>query len=494
MHGIGDILRSARTRRTVQLLLALVAIALCWVDVSWALGPGLFPIFDELSTRTVFLTQSYGQLIHFFPDTFYADRPLGWAFIRLLADLFGFNYTRQVACLLAIHFANCGLAFLLFRRLGAGIPISIAAVALFGSLSTTAQTATYLGESFDVICLFFLLASALAILSAWRGAAFLSAVLFLAALRSKEFAIITPFLLTVLVALRLPRMPLRHALVSLVRRLWMHYLILLVFGLRYLSLLSHYRAKLAPDSAYFMDLHVTTVLKSLSYYTALVFGADESRWQLPPVPLALGLGAILCWAVLRRRAGVAFGVCAYVLTVLPVCLMPNTRAPYWVYAPQLFLILVLCLLAEEGVASLGKREHLRWVAGVCIALACLSWCVAFQRSPYFRNRVNWNLGIRRACLRTTRDVNAQLPRMGPGTHVYVNHGRDTMPWLFVAGPCSYFRIVNQQFSITCVVDQPTDQLRALFASDRGAKYFVEYHDDGSITVTGSARPAAAPNR
>jgi hypothetical protein len=481
MHAIGDMVHSAKARIAIQSLLALFAIALCWADVSWALRPGLFPIFDELSTRTVFLTQPYGQLIHLFPDTFYADRPLGWAFIRLVADLFGFDYTRQVACLLAVHFANCGLAFLMFRRLGAGIPISIAGVALFGGLVTTAQTATYLGESFDAICLFFLLASTLALLSERRGATVLSAVLFLAALRSKEYAIVAPLLFTVLVALRLPPMPPRHALVALVRRLWMHYLILLVFGLRYLSLLSRYRAGIAPGSPYAMDFHVTTVLQSLAWFTAMVFGAGQSRWQLPPLPLALGLGAVLCWAILRRRAGVAFGVCAYVLILLPVCLIAN-RATFYAYAPQAFLILVLGLLVEEALASLGRRERVRWVASVCIALACLSWCVRFRRSPYFRSRVNWNLMVRRTSLRTARDVDAQLPPMGQGTHVYVNHNRDTMPWLFAAGPCSYLRLVNRQRCIYCLIDQPVEQLRALYASDPGEKYFVDYHDDGSITV------------
>jgi hypothetical protein len=36
---IGDVLHSIRTRSTVQLLLALFAIALCWADVCWAFRP-----------------------------------------------------------------------------------------------------------------------------------------------------------------------------------------------------------------------------------------------------------------------------------------------------------------------------------------------------------------------------------------------------------------------------------------------------------------------
>lgn len=490
---LSSMARSAWARRAVDLALGLFAAALCWATVSWALRPGLFPILDELSGPTLFLDGSYHQIVHFFPNWFFNDRPLGWAFVKLMADLFGFDYTGQVACFLAIHFANCGLVFLLFRRLGVSVPISIAGVGLFGSLWTTAATATYPGAAHDMICLFFLLGSVLAIVSERRGATVLSAALFLAALRSKEFAIVTPFLLTLLLALGLPRMPVRHALAALARRLWMHYVILLVFGLRYLFLFRAYRAGLAHGNPYSMDLHVATVMKSLAFYTALVFGADDSPWQIPPLALALGLGAVLCWAVVRRRAGVGFAVCAFVLTLQPVSLMPNQRSPYYVYAPQVFLILVLCLLVEEALASLRKWKRVRWAVSVCLALACLSWCVAFRRSTYFKDRVTWTIGIRRASMRTAQAV-ARFPTMGPETHIYVNHSPRTQPWLFLAGPCSYFQIVNKQRVIDCIIDKSSEQLRAMYANDPGPKFFVNYHDDGSIDVPPSARPASAAKR
>lgn len=467
-------------RPAVETGLAVLAATLCWVDVRWALQAGLFPILDEVGTRALVLSASYGRILNFFPNTFYADRPLGWAFIKLMGDWFGFDYARQAACLMAIHFANCGMAFRLFRRLGVSVPVSIAGVGLFGGLWTTAQTATYLGEAFDVICLFFLLGSTLAMLSERRGASIVSAVLFLAALRSKEFAIVTPLLLTVLVALRLPRTGFRQTLGGIMRRLWLHYLILVIFGLRYAFLYRTYHALVTPGSPYRMDFHVATVLTSLSYYTGLIFGADGSQWQIPPALLGVVLAMILGWAFVRRRAGVAFGLAGYVLTALPVLLMPNTRAAYWVYTPQVFLILALCLIAEEVFVRPWKSAQQRWAAAVVVALVCLGWCVTFRRSSYFRDRIHWTLTVRRISARTAQEAAAQFPRMGAGTHVYINHSRDVTPWLFVAGPCSYFQIVSREKSITCVMNQPTDRLRALYASDPGPKYFVDYREDGSI--------------
>ena len=462
-----DALRARRVQLVVEVALAVSAAALCWHAVSWALRPGLFMILDELSTQRWFLWGSYGSIVHFFPTSFYADRPLGFAFIRLLTDVFGFDYTRQVACQLAIHFANCALAFVLFRQLGVGVALSLAGIGLYGSLSTTALTATYLGEAFDVLCLFFLLGSVIAALSSRRGAMALSAFLFLAALRSKEFAIVTPILIALLL-----RQPIR----VLARRLWLHLTILVVFGARYLMLLPGYTAVSDAANPYHPDARLGTLLDSLAYYTALIFGARP----FPPLFLAALFIIVFVWAMVRRRTGVAFALAGYVLTLLPVCMMPNIRVPYWLYAPQLFLILAVCLLLKEFLDRALKTDLQRWTAAACIALLCLMAATRFRRSP-----VLWHQSVRRASWRTAMDARAQLPPLGAGTHIYVNHGAET-PWLFVPGPCDYFRLVNKQRSINCVIDQPEPELRALCDHDPGPRYFVDYHQDGSIHVRSDA--------
>lgn len=462
-------------RRVPIVLLAVFAAILCWVDVSWALRPGLFPILDEIGTRAIVSITSYRQILTFFPVSYYADRPLGWAFIKLMGDWFDFNYRREVAFLIAIHFANCLLGFRLFRRLGVSLPLAIAGLATFGGLWTTAQTATYLGESFDVICLFFLLASTLAILSERH---LFSAALFLAALRSKEFGIVTPFLFTVLLTLRLPR---KRIGTALLRRLWPHYLILTAFALRYAYLHREYVEETRADNLYMMDPHLATVLRSLSYYTSLVFGLNDHR-PIPPVLLGTILLVIFCWAALRRRAGIAFGLTGYVLTALPVLLMPRTREAYWIYAPQAFLILALCLLIGEILERLSPRKTVRAKAALCVAFVCMCGLTAFRHSSYFRDRVHWTMNVRRISLRTAQDANAQFPNLHAGTHVYVNHSPGVTPWLFIPGPCSYLQAVNRERWIDCIIDKPSGELQTLYSSDKGPKYFVDYQEDGSIKV------------
>ncbi len=456
----------------VEAVLALFAAILCWACVSWSLRPGLFLLLDEISTKGAVMILSYRQILNILPIQFYADRPLGWAFIKLMDDRFGFDYQKEIACLLVFHFANCGLGLWLFRKLGASVPLGLAGIALFGSLWTTSQTAPYLGECFDAICLFFLLGSIVAMLSdRWM----VSAVLFFLALRSKEFAIFTPFLLTLLLALRLPRLNLIR---GLAKRLWLHYAILIAIGIRYATLYRVYRADAAPDSPYRMDFHVSTVVESLAYYTRLIFGEEDSRWHIPPWVLAGLFAATFVWSVIKKRSGIAFGIATYFSTALPVLLMPYTRAEYWVYGPQLFLILAFTLLVQDAIQQIWTQQFPRWVAAVCVALVCMGWCVTFRRSSYFHDRVHWNIEVRGISARTAHDVNAELPRLAAGTHIYVDHKPDTVPWLFFPGPCTYLRLRDRQPEITCVLDNA----RAVYDSDHGPKFLVDYHDDGSIAI------------
>lgn len=468
-----SVLSRAAFRIAVEAILGVLAAALCWFDVSWALKPGLFPILDEIGTWAIVAIGRYRAFVYLWPKEYYADRPLGWAFIKAVGEAFGFHYSREVVFLIAIHFACCALAFWMFRRLGVGVPVAIGGVALFGGLWTTAQTATYLGEAFDPICLLFLLGC---VIAALYGQNVVSALLYLAALRSKEFAIVAPVLLAVLFLLQLPR---KRLALELMRRLWLHFAILIAFGIRYALLYREYRASSPGDSLYAMDFHVSTVVRSLSYYTSLVFGMD---WMAPPVVVGAVFALALGWAVWRRRAGIAFGLTSYILFALPVLLMPRTHQGYWIYAPQVFLILAICLMAEAALAWITKSEAMRWGAAVCLVVMLMAGLAEFRRSGYFRDRVHWNWDVRSLTARTAAEADAKIPKLGKGTHVYVAAPHGVMPWLFIPGPCSYFQAVDRERWISCVMGDSEDAVRAQYLADLGPRVFVKYREDGSIGV------------
>ena len=478
------------TQRLVLTLIALWALVLCWKGVSWAFHPHTFLILDELSDITWPLRVSYRSLFHLFPTALLFDRPFGFAFLRFLYEQFGFNYGPHLVCMLVLHSLNCIMVFTLLRRLGTRLPLAFAGLAAFGCLWCTATAATYLGGGeHDVFCTLFMLGSTLAMLSQRRWQWVLSAVLYLLALRSKEWGIVIPIFLTALVIVRqAPGSTPRRLLIEVGKRLWAHYLILLVFGACYLRLALQAQAKLPAGAPYHVDLGLVTIYHSLAYYTALIVSADDRPWSWA---LLAGLILICLYALVRRRGLILFGALAYVLTLLPVSMIPNQRTQYYAYGPQIFLILILCLFLEDVLDLIPKQPALRWIAGVCTAMVLLTGVSFIRASNYYIDRMHWFWMMREACWRSAGDAQTQLSHIGPGSHVYVESG-EARPWLFAAGPGSYLQVWRNDPSIECIVDKPEAELRALYDRDNAEKYLLDYAPDGSFTTRLKAPRRDAP--
>jgi hypothetical protein len=462
--------------------IAVCALLLCWKGVSWALRPGWFLWNDELGNLVWLLDTPYRAILHVLPMQVYNDRPTGEALERVLYEMFGFDYRRQLACFLCFHFANCALVFLLLRRLGVGLAIGLAGMGLFGSLSTTAITATYIGASFDILCTFFLLGSILTGLGKTRLAWYSSALLFLLALRSKEFAIVIPVILTLLLLNREGQTPWRHAAAALGKRLWLHYAILAIFGIRYLSFVPRMRDSMPRQHPYYLDPSLGTVLRSFAHYTALIFTLEDRG--IVTTLFLLGLIIIFaCAATMPQRRWIFCGLAGYFLTLLPAAMLSNIRQPLYVYGPQIFLILAICIFLESLPAALPIPESGRWVAAVCIAVALLAGAYAIRTSAYFRLRIGFFRDVRETCARTARSAAAQLSGIGTGARLYIASGNST-PWLMTAGPCDYLKLWRHDRTISCVILKPEKELLELYGRDPGAggKYFVDYREDGSLRI------------
>jgi hypothetical protein len=464
-------------------LIGLWAVILCWEGVGWAFHSWPMLIQDELNNLGWTTRVSYSRILHLIPDAMYNDRPMGWALERFLFDRFGLNYTPQLVCFLAIHFAVCAMALVLFRRLGLRSPLAIAALGVLGTLCTTAFTATYLAASFDVLCTFFLLGSTLAILSERRSFWFLSALLYLLALRSKEFGIVIPVFLTALIALRVANtLAPRRMVLEIGRRLWAHYAIMLVFGVRYLWLALDIRTKIPAGTPYSMSFAPGVVLKSVAYYTNLVFGQEEHHLGLVGALMLF----ILAYAVVRRCGMILFGLGTYVLTLLPVSLLPNIRAPFYVYGPQVFLLFAVALFLQDILDLAFGGESIRWWAGMCTALLVLTVASSFRVSKYYEDRIHWSWMVRSASGMSAASMQKQLANIGPSSHIYVSSGQE-IPWLFAYGDCVYPRLLHDSQSIECMIRKSEPELRTLYELDSSEKYFVDYAPNGNLSVRFSSR-------
>ena len=461
-------------------IVAVWSVALWWKAVDWAFRPHMFFIADEINNLDWALKVPYWRILHLWPERIYNDRPLGFALERFLFEQFGFDYARNAAWFLVLHFSNCLMGLWVFRKMGVRWMPALAWIGVWASLSTTAITATFLGAVFDVLCTFFLLASLLAFMGARRWHWYLSAVLYLLALRSKEFGIVIPVLLTLyLAARRPPGGTWREFAAECVRRLWPQYLILIVFGLRYVALAPQMAVLMPAGSDYHVAFSPGGFVKALVYYTGLVFGV-ESTMPARAVTLALvGIGL----AALRRRNGKAL-VClaAYGLTLLPVLLLPNIRSPYYLYGPQMFLLLAVCLTVEDIRLSIPSAPWSRAVAGVFIALLLLGGVTAFRRSHYFRDRVHFYWMAREASQRSANDLQALRLPLRPGAHLYIDSGAE-IPWLFNEGPCRYLQILRRDESLECVIRKPADEMRKLYQLDAAPeKYWLDYSPNGALQL------------
>lgn len=477
----------------VEIVATAVCLALCWKAVSWAMQPGLFMMMDEISNLPRFLNGVTWSGVTILPHYAYNDRPVGFILERWMFDAFGFNYRPQLIGLLLIHLANLVLAFIIFRRLGVSVLLSVTALCVFGTLATTAQTVTYIGANFDVLCLFFILASIVVFLAGKPMAAPLSAFLFFLALRSKEFAIVLPVLLLGIVYCETP-IP-RPS--QVVKRLWIHLVIWAIFLYRYARLIRDMIPTTAPGNPYTIRADFKTVLASLLYYIPLIFHTSGPHWKwmvLAATP------AIAGYALCRLHRTALWAFAAFLLTILPVSILPGIRYPFYVYAPQVFLLLAFALIIEDVLVLSIKSERSRWFVQIATAALVLASVVSFQRGAYFGDQVSWASGVRRVSAITAADAFKLFPRITPDAWLFINNSQET-PWLLVPGPCDFFNVLERRPALTCVLGSRGEILDR-YQVHKGPKYYLTYGKEGSLQMADeisakATQPAAlidTPNR
>ena len=439
---------------------------------SWALHGAMFFFGDEFGNLGRVYWQSYVTIFNVLPRIVYNDRPVGLLFIRVLYDVVGFDYLKQMAVLLCLHLVNFTLVYAVSRRLLNSSPIyALIAATLFGANPSTISSVWYLGAIFDVLCTGFLLASLIAYLD---DRVVVSALLFFFALRSKEFAVVFPALL-VLFELRTRRYRWR--------RIAPHCLILGVILLAYATHLREYIEELQPDNPYVTSFAPVSLFATLNRYLAIVLyrgGPDpDVTGQFYWIVLALLLG----FAAAFRRFWVFFGVFGFVALLLPVLIIPRQVSDFYVYGPSAFLAIALVdvlrwIVERRGYTLAGAAAYAAVVAGMPLLF----------RTQQDHLRVDVFRGSRQIMFRDAQPVlNYQL-RFGHGAHYYVS---GLQPYVnpFSSGPCYFLQIYYRDPDIRCFIEMPTEQLEALYEADTSERYFFDYRD-ANLTLRASSPPVS----
>jgi len=425
-------------------------------------------ILDEISNLPRFLTGLTWRGVNILPHFAYNDRPVGFMLERCWFEIFAFDYRPQLLCFLAIHLANLLVGFFLMRRMGASALATLAALCAFATLNTTAQTVTYLGAIFDVLCLFLMLSSTLAFLSKKRATVLLSALLFFLALRTKEFAIVLPVLLLAIAYYE-----------KTLRRLWMHLSIWAVFLVQYALLIRRMIPTIPAGNPYTIHADPRTILTSFLYFTSLIF--HEEAHPRRAAAILLLVVAMAAYALYRRRAWILWNLAAYALTLLPVAIIPGNRAQFYVYAPAMFLLFAAALTVEDIIGLLVANPRTRWITVAAATAAVLLSVALFQKGPYFKNRIAFILFQRSTAQRTASDLSTLLPRLAPDSQLLVYQGGN-VPWLLYPGPCDYLNLPLRRQAYNCILTGSHEDARQQYAAQKPPKYYLVYDADGSLRL------------
>jgi hypothetical protein len=306
------------SRRTGVILF--VAFAALFVLVNRPAYKGYFTDddFDNLSwTRQAPVSSFVAGLLtpKFQTNNF---RPAGHLFYREEGRWFGFDFPKYLAATHALHFLNVWLLWLLVRKLGAK-PFAAAAGCAFYAFHPGYFEAVWKPSYiFDVLCATFCLVS---LLSYVRGRWILSFVSFLLAYKSKELAVMLPF---VLAAYELWYGQKRW------KRLAPFLAISAWFALQALVLAPNG----GPGNGYAFDFSVGTLAITSAFYAGRVFLVPYLGFAVP----------IAAWFSEDRR--IRFGTAATILFLTPVLFLPGRIETGYCYLPFTGLAIVLSAAAE----------------------------------------------------------------------------------------------------------------------------------------------------
>jgi hypothetical protein len=245
-------------------------------------------------------------------------RPMGHLFYHLEGLLFGFDFQKYLAATHALHFLNVWLVWLLARKLGAK-PFAAAVGCAFFALHPGYFEAVWKpAYIFDVLCATF---SLLCLLSYIRGRIVLSFICFWLAYKSKELAVMIPFVLACY--------ELWYG-----KKRWKPLAPFFLFSawLALQALIFNPNAR--EENPYTFHFTLGALAVTSTFYASRVFLIEDLGFVVP----------IFAWFTRNRR--VWFGTAAMILFLTPVLFLPGRIDNAYAYLPFTGLAIALTGAAE----------------------------------------------------------------------------------------------------------------------------------------------------
>lgn len=335
--------------------LGLLVISFAVYQNLWVIDARGFFMADDWGTLHAAQFRSWDRLYNFtlLPRTFYLDRPVGIAVIKIAYDLFGINYSAFGFVWLLLHLLNCYLIFLFTRnylsRTGA-----FAASILSGVWFSANTALGWFAAINDIICATFCLATLVLHQSAIRRRSAFLFILQIAAqilaIRSKEIALglVIPVFLT---GILLEKLKIREALRFNVSNI----LLTMVYTVQYLSVRLNESFN-SDGSVYSLHLSPTLVITNTLKYTRMLLFVDRyfnipvgdiniyfDKWYITFAVIIACFIALLVTTFRERWNILIFATVTYLVTMGPLLLLKSQFSELYLYTPHFFFAIICCI-------------------------------------------------------------------------------------------------------------------------------------------------------
>jgi len=454
-----NIIRAPYTAR-MSYVLALLAAAV--YVLRWTVSPDNYFFADDWMWFFYASKTPITAWLNVFPNHLYNDRPFGGLFIRALYNLFEFNHVAYHSVYLVLHLLNVVLAFFIATRLLHSDRAAFCSAILFGCWGSALNAPTWVASIFDLLCCTLILSALLAHLSA--RSSWLVAGLYLLAIRTKEIAIVLPFLLLadeIVSSLHWPKARIWKTAKALGPML----VVLLAYSLAYLRLSG--RETIPESDPYHFAIGLPSFVSGMEYYLHDFLYIPNSGSAAVAVFLCLALLSL----ALRWRTEF-LGFAGFVLFLLPVLFLPARRSTLYLYVPSAFFWIGLVALAQRIFRRAPRLLQIRWErALIAIAVAAIAWQYREIYNPITLSKLH-SFAIFRSNIQQLRQF---MPVPVPKTTLFIIGLPDYMN-VFSYGPCFSVRLLYDEWSIDCVIEKSPEEIRRAFDAHLGPKILLTYKD------------------
>lgn len=401
-----------------DIIVCAVLVASVFICSKWALTPNNFFVFDDYHNLVKLPYESYSNYLQIIPNSTYCSRPTGWIIVKMLLDIFGLNYLGHLVVMLLIHSLNAILMYFcaknFFRENRFCDKIAFIGSLIFAIYPVSVMPSFWESAMFDLfgtttmlICILlnFLLISIQNFSKKIKNLLYilisvLLIIVYYVGLRSKEMFILVPVGLLLYNLLKYftencligeKRVNLKNFNIKDFLKNNVCIFVLLVIMFVYFAITQNLNSSnqytTNENDAYYYSFDIIGIIKNYFNYIYYYFDIHSLVYADIPSVIAvnkvvklfliiatLTFGAVSVFNILKKKYINIVLLVFYSAVILPVLPMPNLHAVWYLYAPSVFMAMIISSIIFSFVDTVfnvddkSKIPHLVYLIIIVILI------------------------------------------------------------------------------------------------------------------------------